>query len=263
MAAGVRLELAGKRVGKLQVIERAPRPATTRSGGAFWRCRCDCGNEIVREARNLDLALRRGSLSSCGCALSEAKSAGGRTRGIDITGQVFGSLTALRRVPKPRGATQRSIYYACGCACGEETIAHAGELRAGSRHHCGCRTTSRTRLAGDEAARRDLLRIYRSSAAHRNLVFDLTEDEFFRLTSEACCYCGSPPLKKQIRKRRASEPSVYRYNGLDRQDNEQGYTPENCVACCEQCNKAKRRMSPDEFRRWIARVYEHYVEGGE
>ena len=52
------------------------------------------------------------------------------------------------------------------------------------------------------------------------------------------------------------------YNGLDRVDNEKGYTIDNVVPCCKHCNYAKRNRSVEEFIDWIAQVYEYSVQGG-
>lgn len=44
------IDMSGKRYGELLVIERAPKPAThsfSPVGSAWWRCRCDCGQEAV------------------------------------------------------------------------------------------------------------------------------------------------------------------------------------------------------------------------
>jgi len=52
----------GNRYGKLVVVERAPKPEG-RPKGAYWLCKCDCGNsKIVRGAD-----LRSGDVNSCGC----------------------------------------------------------------------------------------------------------------------------------------------------------------------------------------------------
>jgi hypothetical protein len=49
----------------------------------------------------------------------------------------------------------------------------------------------------------------------------------------------------------------YKYNGLDRVDNNRGYEKDNIVPCCETCNKAKLQMSLGEFLNWIKRVYNY------
>lgn len=53
--------LVGQRFGRLTVIEKMPPPKNRR--GAYWKCRCDCGNEIVTRQYNL----KCGDTKSCGC----------------------------------------------------------------------------------------------------------------------------------------------------------------------------------------------------
>lgn len=54
------IDMTGRRLGMLTVIERTEGPSTR---NAYWRCRCDCGKEIVVTGS----ALRRRRHNSCGC----------------------------------------------------------------------------------------------------------------------------------------------------------------------------------------------------
>lgn len=51
----------------------------------------------------------------------------------------------------------------------------------------------------------------------------------------------------------------YVYNGLDRRNNNKGYTHDNIVPCCKPCNYAKRDMNIEEFRNWVRRVYKNFI----
>lgn len=53
---------------------------------------------------------------------------------IDITGQRFGRLTAIKYVGSKDGGSQ----YLCRCDCGNEKILSARRLRAGQVKSCGC-----------------------------------------------------------------------------------------------------------------------------
>ena len=56
-------------------------------------------------------------------------------RAIDITGQAFGRLTAVRPLyAKPH----KGIFWLCRCSCGNTTIAIGTKLRNGHRISCGC-----------------------------------------------------------------------------------------------------------------------------
>jgi hypothetical protein len=51
----------------------------------------------------------------------------------------------------------------------------------------------------------------------------------------------------------------FTYNGLDRLDNTLPHSNENCVACCKYCNYAKRERSLEDFKVWLAKVYQFFV----
>jgi len=80
--------LVGKRFDRLFVLRRSTK--RTRYGGAYWECRCDCGNTAVV----LKQALINGSIRSCGCLKKEKE-----TRFEGISGNYWGSLkaSALKR----------------------------------------------------------------------------------------------------------------------------------------------------------------------
>ena len=60
------IDETGKRYGLLKVLEKAPSPKSSNETGAFWKCRCDCGNEIIVSGSNL----RTKNSQSCGCVKS-------------------------------------------------------------------------------------------------------------------------------------------------------------------------------------------------
>ena len=51
----------------------------------------------------------------------------------------------------------------------------------------------------------------------------------------------------------------YVYNGVDRVDNERGYSLENCVPCCKFCNRMKRDLGKKEFLEHIKNIYNEQV----
>jgi 5-methylcytosine-specific restriction endonuclease McrA len=63
----------------------------------------------------------------------------------------------------------------------------------------------------------------KNSAKHRGLCFELTEYQLKELRTGVCAYCGQ---KNEIMT-------------VDRKNNNFGYTFENCVSCCYQCNSIK------------------------
>ena len=114
-------DITGARSGRLTAIERTDQK---RRGSYLWRCRCDCGKEILAEAGEIT----RGTRTSCGCA---RKGQGAR----DLAGQRFGRLTALYRLEEKSGS---SYLWHCRCDCGQETDVRASALLSGNTTSCGC-----------------------------------------------------------------------------------------------------------------------------
>lgn len=58
---------------------------------------------------------------------------------IDLTGQKFGKLTAMKRVEnKQYKSGQSHIQYLCKCECGNEMVVLANNLKTGHTKSCGC-----------------------------------------------------------------------------------------------------------------------------
>ena len=57
---------------------------------------------------------------------------------IDLTGQRFGKLIAIRKYEKENKTSDRSCLWFCKCDCGNETIVKGSSLRNGYTKSCGC-----------------------------------------------------------------------------------------------------------------------------
>jgi 5-methylcytosine-specific restriction endonuclease McrA len=78
-------------------------------------------------------------------------------------------------------------------------------------------------------------RVARSKARSRKIEWNLTRSQYLELIVKACHYCRLPFSSKGI--------------GLDRLNNDGGYTIENVVPCCAACNYARGdRFSPEETK---------------
>lgn len=97
---------------------------------------------------------------------------------------------------------------------------------AGYYNNLECRVDQRHRRAGQ-----------RARAIGR--AFTLTLEEYIALVTKPCEYCGLPLDQK----------SGY---GLDRLNNDLGYTLENVVQCCSLCNTQRSNIfTPEEMRRFV------------
>lgn len=82
MSKSVLMDLSTMRFGRLQPLA-LEHIRTTPSGSRkrFWRCRCDCGTDVVVWAGNL----RTGKANSCGCLRRELVAAKNRSHGMSQT----------------------------------------------------------------------------------------------------------------------------------------------------------------------------------
>lgn len=136
------VDITGQRFGRLTVIERAPSPEHVDNRGAYWRCKCDCGQYHSALGQNL----RKGLTRSCGCLQYEYRH---RLR-RDLTGQRFGRLTALEHVPAPSYYANQEGWWRCKCDCGNTTEVTAGALLHGRTKSCGCLSAEVRHLSNDE-----------------------------------------------------------------------------------------------------------------
>ena len=95
---------------------------------------------------------------------------------------------------------------------------------------------------------------YISGAEERGYSFTLSDQEFDNLIFGNCFYCGQEPVenKSDIRLNKTNLP--FKRNGIDRLNNELGYTKENCVTSCSKCNKMKSDLNYEEFIQHIHKI---------
>jgi len=163
----------------------------------------------------------------------------------DLTGQLFGKLTAISPVELDKHGQYK---WKCSCECGGEKIALQGNLTRKKTLTCGCSGKKYGKLPDGEAAFTEVYGRYKAGAKSRNLSFDLSREEFRAIVELLCHYCGAEKTNKASTSKNSG---FYWYNGIDRKDNSVGYTKDNCVPCCYICNRAKNNMSYLDFVSWI------------
>lgn len=76
---------------------------------------------------------------------------------------------------------------------------------------------------------------YKSNAGKDHKTFHLTKEEFTTFWQKPCSYCGSEIATV----------------GIDRVNSLIGYEIDNCVPCCETCNRMKLNLDKDK---WIQKM---------
>ncbi len=98
--------------------------------------------------------------------------------------------------------------------------------------------------------------MYRRSARRRGVTWRVARATFDRLIDDDCAYCDAPP-NNVMRTGRADRLREFRYNGIDRIDNDRGYVVGNVVTCCITCNRAKSDLTHADFLAGIGRLVHH------
>jgi hypothetical protein len=181
-------------------------------------------------------------------------------------GSVYGRLTVIGLHEQRTKSGQAQ--WICACTCGNTYIVEGRSLRSGRTKSCGClnnekraeragRATDAWRLPTGLASFRVVLRNYRHSAKLRNIHWNLDENDAYDLMQSNCFYCGVEPGLVEGSPR---YNGTFVHGGIDRWNNSMGYSKENCVPCCETCNKAKLDMTAEDFITWLLRASEYLRE---
>lgn len=166
----------------------------------------------------------------------------------DLTGQVFGKLTALRPTDERRGS---SVVWECACECGNTTLVASTCLVKGDTTSCGCDShrLKQDLLTAKQAVTTSAARHFwcvRNRATARGYEFGITLEEFTTLRDRPCALCGFEGP-----------------NSIDRVDSEKGYTLDNVQPLCRVCQTIKSAFPNEFIKRHITRIYRHLDEDGQ
>lgn len=173
-------------------------------------------------------------------------------------GDVFGSLTVDRF--ELRGKNHVLI---ARCICGQEKVFWKKSAIRNIKS-CGC-LSDLNGVTGKQRRSWNLrLQGYKNGAKKRGLLWQLTFQEFVKICSLPCHYCGAEPKSWDCI---TSSPAIQKdspnavptdylinFTGVDRYNSSLGYTADNCVSCCVYCNRAKSDLSFEEFKNHMERI---------
>lgn len=239
-------DIAGKKFNSLTAIQRDK----SIKGKNYWEFKCDCG--LIKSILKYDVI--NGKTISCGCInggylkrLEKIKS--------DMIGKKFNKLL----IEEFAYVKQGNSYWKCLCDCGKEVIVPRHALKSNNTTSCGCAKIYNNKKG--EIGLKRLYSQYKSQAVKNDREFNISIEEFKRLTSSTCTYCGSSPVSvimiRVNKNKEVQEFSKYLYNGLDRVDSSKDYNLDNVVPCCKWCNIAKRDRSVEDFLNHISNIYQY------
>ncbi len=86
-----------------------------------------------------------------------------------------------------------------------------------------------------------LFRTTKHNASKRGKKFYLSLEEFKEIVNQPCIYCGDREVRI----------------GIDRVNNNYGYTKKNSAPCCPTCNYMKKTLTKKHFLSHINKIYNH------
>ncbi len=217
------IDLTGKKFNDWIVLERA---TDSKGNLKSWLCRCKCGKEEVVSSYYLR---NKWKAQDCGCTTT-------------LVGKTFGKLAVLEKIGKKANTLSS---YRCRCECGKFTIVRAHHLIYSKTKSCGCAITHKSEKIGPQM----VYNHYKQASKKRKINFQLSKEQVFKIILEECFYCGEKRGNTfRIRGTIRFPERIFSYNGIDRKDNSKGYTEDNSVPCCPNCNLMKRNM---DLQSWM------------
>lgn len=192
---------------------------------------------------------------------------------IDYTGQEIGNLHIVKRLPNRK--PKETLWFA-KCKCGADIEITSRSIKNQSVPSCGCKRPLNKGRCKKSPLERTLNKYYSDyvyRAKKSNLKWEIDEFTFNKLVRSHCEYCGIEPCRsiniydrkrfknvKSKESKKRHEKGIAIVNGIDRIDSDEGYTRENVVSCCQDCNYGKYTKTPEQFLNWIKRVYKYNNE---
>jgi len=242
---------------------------------------CKCGKKFKISAITLFNGSYKNITANCGCVPKKFNSIkvkleshlGKTIRGVFLN-KLIRSLNGIKlKVPK----------YECKCVWGSFYLASSSQILKdsykNSQASCGC-TKRNPREQKRDYKNTTYNRYYNSvekSARKRNLDFTLSKEQFVNIVKLPCFYCNVLSYKNayknienqifikkenkglakdiiSIEKWKDIDKYTVVCSGIDRSDNNKGYTLENSLPCCTRCNIIKHRFDTEDFYNHIKKI---------
>jgi hypothetical protein len=154
------------------------------------------------------------------------------------------------------------------CECGKTKEVQLNNITGGHSVCCGynpCKIPFNKNKRSPETTYNLLYGAYKRGAISRGLDFELDMNQFKSFIDKNCYYCNSEPNNiYQVKNSKTGEIRAgipITYNGIDRLDNTKGYIINNCITCCETCNKMKHAHEYEVFLNHVKKIYENKFGG--
>lgn len=165
-------------------------------------------------------------------------------------GTIVGKVKIIKLLANSKKFTnRRGNLYECICIqCGKTKKYQSSAInRKGFK---GCRCPKDLTLA----SKKSWYKTYKDNANKRGLSFELSFEDFIQLCEKPCHYTGKV---KTILINITDLHGHWECNGVDRIDNNLGYTKDNVVPCSKQANRMKGVLTKTEFLSVVESIHNH------
>lgn len=150
-----------------------------------------------------------------------------RKASLDILNKQFGMLKPIEVI----GSTGNGALWKCVCKCGFEIKVSRANLISGGVTSCGCKKVGPKIKQNSEHCKNIIFQRLKQRCKKYKRDLNISKEELYTLSQMSCFYCGLIGSNSAITKY-----EELKYNGLDRIDNDGGYTKDNVLPCCKYCN---------------------------
>ena len=192
-----------------------------------------------------------------------------------VSGQIFAKLTVLSKI-NDLGPSK----YICQCECGNQKVVKGANLNRKHTRSCGCLGAETSRKMTKPAGAASFTHLYgrlRSNARNKGRILTLTLDQHRAIITQRCSYCGQEPSRHnrytnrdgtleggsahRLHPATVERATIY-VNTVDRVNSSIGYTPENCVPACWDCNRLKSDFEEGVFLKKVREIFNFQQKKG-
>jgi len=189
----------------------------------------------------------------------------------NYTGQRRGRLLVQGCIIPSDSVRNRWGLWRCLCDCGNIIEVLGENIKSRTKNSCGCIFKEVMKSIGPKRRRYDTLTIngqygtFKSRCKQIDSPF-LSKEEWFNIVKQPCHYCGDIDIRNGAMGSYLKENNITlseedrllynkELNGIDRLNNDIGYTLDNSVPCCGYCNRMKSNNTERVFIKKVEQIY--------